>query len=135
MSTEAQVTTAAAAFQALDAWQTDPTELNRQAFGDAAARFMVEYRNEPRTAIIEAEALGTMAGIAQAYEFARMSGAQVVELAKLLPGEPLVHIRDMVAMVTDTISAELGVTRDELRALIVSPDPHDLPDSLQPPSP
>ncbi len=135
ISTEAQVTTAKVAFAALQAWRTDPTSENHQAFSAAAARFMVEYSDQPRTAYIDAAALDTVEGISQAYDFARMSGSQVVELAKLLPGEPLVHVRDMIALVTDTIADSLGVTRAELRALITSPDPHDLPASLKPKNP
>jgi hypothetical protein len=135
ISTEAQVTTAGTAFVALEAWRQDPTTEAHRAFTDAAAAFMIEYKNQPRTAYIDASALKSVEGVSQAYEYARMSGAQVVELALLLPGEPLVHVRDMIALVTDTIALKLGVTPDELRALITSADPHNLPKSLRPRDP
>lgn len=131
MSTEAQVTLAGAAFAALDVWREDPTPEAHQAFTEAAAAFMIEYKDQPRTAYIDAAALESVEGVSQAYEFTRMSGAQVVEMALLLPGEPLVHVRDMIALVSDTIAGRLGVTREELRDLITSPDPHDLPPQLR----
>jgi len=131
MSTRGQVTTAGIAFEALEIWKQDPTEENRTAFTEAAAIFMIEYRNHPRTASIGADDLQTVGGISQVYEYCTMTASQVVELSMLLPGEPVVHLKDMIAMAMASMADRLGVSRDDLAVFFAAPDAAEVPETLR----